>query len=155
MGQERTTQNQADIPFVHFFNNDHKGWLYWIPYSHWITRYIYYLQVVLSSPDYIYLDHPYEPHPEERGKHWATPYTDTRKIFGFAPVDLYKDITCNFSNCSQAQQNVVGKKCFYMQLLDCLQIVVLTTECWLLRCRSVDAICLLKDIQELFRKIHK
>ena len=98
-------------------------------YSHWITRYIYYLQVVLSSPDYIYLDHPYEPHPEERGKHWATPYTDTRKIFGFAPVDLYKDITCNFSNCSQAQQNVVGKKCFYIQLLDCLQIVVLTTEC--------------------------
>ncbi|CAH3123237.1 unnamed protein product [Porites lobata] len=65
-------------------------------------------KVVLSSPDYIYLDHPYEPHPEERGKHWATPYTDTRKIFGFAPVDLYKDITCNFSNCSHAQQNVVG-----------------------------------------------
>ena len=64
----------------------------------------------MSSPDYIYLDHPYEPHPEERGKHWATPYTDTRKIFGFAPVDLYKEITCNSSNCSQAQRNVVGKK---------------------------------------------
>ena len=115
-----------------------------------ITKYIYYLQVVLSSPDYTYLDHPYEPHPEERGKNWATPYTDTRKIFGFAPVDLYNDINCNFSNCSQAQQNVVGKKRLCMCNCWTVYKFVLTTECCLLRWCSGDIICHLREIQELF-----
>lgn len=70
---------------------------------------------MLSNPDYIYFDHPYEPHPEERGKNWATPYTDTRKVFGFMPEDLYKDIdskefNCSGLRCSEGRQNVLGKK---------------------------------------------
>lgn len=73
------------------------------------------MQVVLSNPDYIYLDHPYEPHSEERGKYWATQYTDTRKIFGFMPEDLYKDIAPQELNCTGLQkcdggrQNVLGE----------------------------------------------
>ena len=71
---------------------------------------------MLSNPDYIYLDHPYEPHSEERGKYWATRYTNTRKIFGFIPEDLYKNtgddkLNCTGSNnCSKEQENVVGKR---------------------------------------------
>lgn len=76
-------------------------------------------QVVLSSPDYIYLDHPYKPHTEERGKYWATPYTDTRKIFGFMPDDLYVDLgqeelNCTgLKRCGEGRQNVLGEKVLY------------------------------------------
>lgn len=69
---------------------------------------------MLSSPDFIYLDHPYEPDSEERGKYWATRYTDTRKIFGFMPEDLYEDIdkipNCSgLKKCVDGRQNVLGK----------------------------------------------
>lgn len=69
---------------------------------------------MLSSPDYIYLDHPYEPVGEERGKYWATSYTDTRKIFNFAPEELYEDIdkigNCSgLKKCVDGRQNVLGK----------------------------------------------
>ena len=69
---------------------------------------------MLSSPDYIYLDHPYEPVGEERGKYWATPYTDTRKIFNFAPEELYEDIDkirdCSgLKKCVDGRINVLGK----------------------------------------------
>lgn len=69
---------------------------------------------MLSSPDYIYLDHPYEPVGEERGKYWATPYTDTRKIFNFALEELYEDIdeirNCpGLKKCVDGRQNVLGK----------------------------------------------
>ncbi len=43
---------------------------------------------IISSPDYLYLDFPYEVHPEERGYYWATRQTDTKKIFSFAPENL-------------------------------------------------------------------
>lgn len=44
--------------------------------------------VVLSNPDYLYLDFPNEVHPAERGYYWATRFTDTRKLFNFAPENL-------------------------------------------------------------------
>lgn len=40
-------------------------------------------QVVLSSADYLYLDHAQEADPKERGAYWATRFTDLRKIFAF------------------------------------------------------------------------
>lgn len=44
--------------------------------------------VVVSSPDYLYLDFPYEVNPLERGYYWGTRFNDERKIFGFAPDNL-------------------------------------------------------------------
>lgn len=45
-------------------------------------------EVILSSPDYLYFDMPYEVNPHERGYYWATRFTDTRKVFSFAPDNL-------------------------------------------------------------------
>lgn len=45
-------------------------------------------QVVISNPDYVYLDFPAEVNPLERGYYWGTRYNDERKIFGFAPDNL-------------------------------------------------------------------
>lgn len=45
-------------------------------------------EVVVSNPDFIYLDMPYEVDKYERGYYWATRATDTRKILGFSPENL-------------------------------------------------------------------
>ncbi|NND91618.1 MAG: family 20 glycosylhydrolase [Granulosicoccus sp.] len=45
-------------------------------------------ETVVSVPDFLYFDFPQEVNPEERGYYWATRYTDTRKVFGFAPENL-------------------------------------------------------------------
>ncbi|TPG21622.1 beta-N-acetylhexosaminidase [Sphingomonas koreensis] len=44
--------------------------------------------VVLSMPDFGYLDMPYAPDPNERGYDWATRGVDTFQIFGFMPENL-------------------------------------------------------------------
>ncbi len=44
--------------------------------------------MIVSNPDYVYMDMPYEVDPKERGYYWATRATDTRKMFGFAPENL-------------------------------------------------------------------
>jgi len=44
--------------------------------------------VVISSPDYLYLDFPSEVNPLERGYYWGTRYSDERKVFSFAPDNL-------------------------------------------------------------------
>lgn len=44
---------------------------------------------ILSPATHLYFDHPYEANPEERGYYWATRYTDTAKVFGFMPDNLY------------------------------------------------------------------
>ncbi|GLP97279.1 family 20 glycosylhydrolase [Paraferrimonas sedimenticola] len=46
-------------------------------------------QVVLSSVTHLYLDHPYEVSPQERGYYWGARFIDTQKTFGFNPLDLY------------------------------------------------------------------
>ena len=45
-------------------------------------------KVVLTSPDFLYFDHPYEADPKERGYYWATRYTDVRKLFAYMPGNL-------------------------------------------------------------------
>ncbi|MCO6554916.1 MAG: beta-N-acetylhexosaminidase [Gilliamella sp.] len=45
-------------------------------------------QVIISNPDYVYLDMPYEVNPKESGYYWATRFSDERKIFSFAPNNL-------------------------------------------------------------------
>ena len=44
--------------------------------------------VIISSPDFLYFDMPYEVHPLERGYYWAARFNDERKIFSFAPNNL-------------------------------------------------------------------
>ena len=46
-------------------------------------------QVVLSHGTHLYLDHPNEAHPEERGYYWATRYIDPKRIFGYMPDHVY------------------------------------------------------------------
>lgn len=45
-------------------------------------------QVIVSNPDYLYLDMPYEVNGAEPGYYWATRYSDEQKIFGFTPDNL-------------------------------------------------------------------
>lgn len=45
-------------------------------------------ETVVAVPDFLYFDFPQEINPQERGYYWATRYTDTRKVFGFAPENL-------------------------------------------------------------------
>ncbi|MGF1682585.1 beta-N-acetylhexosaminidase [Photobacterium minamisatsumaniensis] len=44
--------------------------------------------VIVSNPDYMYMDFPYEVDAKERGYYWATRATDTRKMFTFAPENM-------------------------------------------------------------------
>lgn len=45
-------------------------------------------KVILTSPDFLYLDHPYEADPKERGYYWATRFTDVRKLFSYISGNL-------------------------------------------------------------------
>ncbi|WP_337262053.1 MULTISPECIES: beta-N-acetylhexosaminidase [unclassified Serratia (in: enterobacteria)] len=44
--------------------------------------------VVISNPDYVYMDFPYEVTPDEHGYYWGTRFSDEQKIFSFAPNNL-------------------------------------------------------------------
>ncbi|BFZ08610.1 hypothetical protein BsWGS_11648 [Bradybaena similaris] len=46
-------------------------------------------KVVLTPSTNAYLDHPYEPDPEERGLIWATRFISTKKVFQIAPENIY------------------------------------------------------------------
>ncbi|PHM48237.1 beta-N-acetylhexosaminidase [Xenorhabdus miraniensis] len=62
--------------------------LYWGGYdtvSDWANKDY---RVIVSSPDYVYIDMPYEVHPKERGYYWATRFNDEAKIFSFAPNNM-------------------------------------------------------------------
>jgi hexosaminidase len=45
-------------------------------------------KVILTSPDFLYLDHPYEADPKERGYYWATRYTNMKKLFSYISGNL-------------------------------------------------------------------
>ncbi len=45
-------------------------------------------ETVVAVPDFLYFDFPYEVDPKERGYYWATRFTDTQKVFAFAPENL-------------------------------------------------------------------
>lgn len=44
--------------------------------------------VVLSTPDALYFDFPYQADPKEGGYYWASRHIDTRKVFNFMPGNL-------------------------------------------------------------------
>jgi len=45
-------------------------------------------QVVISSPDVLYFDFPYEADPKEHGYYWASRHTNTEQVFQFMPDNL-------------------------------------------------------------------
>jgi hexosaminidase len=45
-------------------------------------------RVVLSNPDFVYMDFPHEVNPEESGYYWGTRYTDDKRLFSFTPENL-------------------------------------------------------------------
>jgi len=45
-------------------------------------------ETIIAVPDYLYFDFPHEVDPKERGFYWATRFTDTHKVFTFAPENL-------------------------------------------------------------------
>lgn len=45
-------------------------------------------QIVISSPDALYFDFPYEADPKEHGYYWASRHTNTEKLFQFMPDNL-------------------------------------------------------------------
>ncbi len=45
-------------------------------------------QIVISSPDVLYFDFPYEADPKEPGYYWASRHTNTEKVFQFMPDNL-------------------------------------------------------------------
>ncbi len=45
-------------------------------------------EVVLSSPDFLYFDFPYEVDPAERGYYWAARFVDLKRTFGFIPTNM-------------------------------------------------------------------
>jgi len=45
-------------------------------------------QIVLSTPDVLYFDFPYEADPKEHGYYWASRHTNTEKVFQFIPDNL-------------------------------------------------------------------
>ena len=46
-------------------------------------------QVILSYGTHLYLDHPQEPDPEERGLYWAARYIDTERIYKLISNNIY------------------------------------------------------------------
>ncbi|KAL9180069.1 hypothetical protein ACHAXT_008039, partial [Thalassiosira profunda] len=44
--------------------------------------------IIMSNPDYLYFDFPYEVDPEERGYYWAARQNSVYKVFTFAPENL-------------------------------------------------------------------
>lgn len=58
---------------------------------------------------HMYLDHPQEPSPEERGFYWGTRYTDAFKTFSFMPDDYYMNADIKRSGEPITLAEICGK----------------------------------------------
>lgn len=59
-------------------------------------------RVIVSNPDYLYLDMPYEVNAEEPGYYWATRFSDEQKIFRFTPDNLPQNAETSTDRDGQA-----------------------------------------------------
>lgn len=59
-------------------------------------------ETIVTVPDFLYFDFPQEVDPSERGYYWATRFTDTRKVFGFAPENLPQNAETSVNREGQA-----------------------------------------------------
>jgi len=70
-------------------------------------------QVVLSSPDVLYFDFPYEADPKEHGYYWASREINTRKIFELMPdnlpahAEIWKDRMNNSFSANDNKETVL------------------------------------------------
>ena len=62
----------------------------------------------MAQATHLYLDHPHEPDPSEPGLYWATRFTDTRKLFGFKPDNLFGNIDVTLSGELLTYDDVCG-----------------------------------------------
>lgn len=79
-------------------------------------------QVVISSPDVLYFDFPYEADPKEHGYYWASRHSNTEKVFQFMPDNLpvHAEIWLNrednpYIADDSNSQLAVGKKFYGIQ----------------------------------------
>lgn len=62
--------------------------------------------VIYNQATHLYFDHPYEPDPEERGYYWAPRFTDTRKVFGFMPGNIFANADFTRAGAPITEQEV-------------------------------------------------
>lgn len=95
-------------------------------------------KVVLGHATHLYFDHPYEPDPEERGFYWATRFTDTRKVFGYVPSDIYKnaDIAGNGQPLTQDQICTNNGTCLQLERPE--NIIGMQGHIWTETVRTTD-----------------
>lgn len=74
-------------------------------------------EVVLSTPDVLYFDFPYEADPIEPGYYWASRYTDSYQVFQFMPnnlpvhAEIWKDSSGN-SYQAKASTDILDQRKF-------------------------------------------
>ncbi|KAL3885100.1 hypothetical protein ACJMK2_025198 [Sinanodonta woodiana] len=69
-------------------------------------------KVILSLATHLFFDISYEPDPEECGSYWSTRYTDTRKVFGFVPDNIYSNADVKVSGEELTKEEICkGTKC--------------------------------------------
>ena len=62
--------------------------------------------MIISYSSHLYLDHPQEPDPEERGLYWSTRFIDTQKIYKMISNNIYAAEEVN----SWGEKNVYNHK---------------------------------------------
>ncbi|XP_046350297.2 uncharacterized protein LOC124131228 [Haliotis rufescens] len=65
-------------------------------------------KVIMAHASHLFLDHPDEPDPEERGYYWATRFTDAKKTFSFTPENLYSLIEVRRSGAALPREEACG-----------------------------------------------
>ena len=76
-------------------------------------------QIVISSPDVLYFDFPYEADPKEHGYYWASRHTNTEKVFQFMPdnlpahAEIWLDREDNPYRADDRQSKLAKGKTFY------------------------------------------
>lgn len=65
-------------------------------------------QVIVSNPDYLYLDMPYEVDPQEPGYYWAARFSDEQKIFTFSPDNLAQNAETSVDRDGKAFSATTG-----------------------------------------------
>ncbi|KAH3869272.1 hypothetical protein DPMN_032435 [Dreissena polymorpha] len=90
-------------------------------------------KVILPLATHLYFDQPQEPDPESRGLYWATRFTDTRKVFGLMPDDIFANLgpdrmgnpvtlekICGSNTCPQPKktENIIGMQaCMWAEVM--------------------------------------
>ena len=99
---------------------------------------------VMSHATHLYLDHPYEPDPEERGFYWATRYTDTQKTFGYMPDNLYANANVELSGKTITEKELCKEKSACPPLTNPANIIGMQGQLWSETVRTKDQLfCML------------